>query len=166
METTIATGRRLKIEVKPSRKIIIARPGSKARVELHVDSLYRLEPRLAVEGLDANIATYTLAPDKSETPFISRLELTINPCAVGIQPFRVIAIDTLNNGYGVENLVLVILSQDLPLEILEHLRTILRIYRTYGIQYVIWHLMLHLYRNRGLGFKEIKTLYEFLQERS
>ncbi len=162
LETTIASGQRLRIEVKPSRKIIIARPGSRTRVELHVDSLYRLEPRLTVEGLDANIATYTLAPERSETPFVSRLELSVNPGAVGIHPFKVVALDTLNNGYGAVNLVLVIQPQDIPPEVLDHLRTLLRMYRMYGIQYVIWYLTLHLYRSRGLGFKEIKALYEFL----
>ncbi len=116
-----------------------------------------------MEGLAPEVARYSIAPERGKTPFTARLDLIVNPEAVGIHPFRVVAQDTLNNGYGVENLVLVILSPELPMEVVNGLRTILMLYKIYGIQYVVWYLLLHLFRDKGLGFTEIKAVYELLR---
>jgi len=107
---------KLSVEIKPSRKIIVARPGSRTYLILSLDSPRKLEPRLAVEGLTPRVARYSIAPEKGEIPFTARLDLIIDPKAVGIHPFKVVAQDTPNNGYGVENLVLVILPPELPME--------------------------------------------------
>ncbi|GEM_PF-5450931 len=136
--------RKLLVEIKPSRKIIVVRPGSRVHVVLRLDSVHRLEPRLTVEGLTPEVARYSIAPEKGETPFTARLDLIVNPGAVGIYPFKVVAQDTPNNGYGIENLVLVILPPELPMEVVSYLRTILMFYKTHGIQYVVWYLLLHL----------------------
>ncbi len=154
---------KLSVEIKPSRKIIVARPGSRVHVVLRLDSVHRLEPRLTVEGLAPEVARYSIAPERGETPFTARLDLIVNPEAVGIHPFRVVAQDTPNNGYGVENLVLVILPPELPIELVSYLRTILMFYKTHGIHYVVWYLLLHLFRDKGLGFTEIKAVYELLR---
>ncbi len=162
-EENTRSKQKLSVEIKPSRKIIVARPGSRVHVVLRLDSVHKLELRLTVEDLAPEVARYSIAPEKGETPFTARLDLIVNPEAVGIHSFRVVAQDTLNNGYGVENLVLVILPPGLSMEIVNYLRTILMLYKTHGIQHVIWYLLLHLFRDKGLGFTEIKAVYEFLR---
>ncbi len=154
---------RLAMEIRPSRRIIVAKPGSRAHLVLSLNSPYKLELRLAVEGLTPDVARYSIVPVKGETPFTARLDLAVNPGAVGIHPFKVIAQDVLGRGYGAENLVLIILPPELPMEVVNHLRILVAFYRAYGIQYVIWYLLLHLFRNKGLSFTEIKAVYMLLK---
>ena len=150
------------IEIRPSRRIITAKPGSRAHLVLNLDSPYRLKLKLAVEGLTPDIARYSIVLMKGETPLTARLNLTVSPRAVGIYPFKVIAQDVLGRGFDAENLILVILPPELPREVVNQLRTLVAFYKAYGIQYVIWYLLLHLFRGRGLGFTEIKAVYELL----
>ena len=153
------------VEVKPSRKVIITRPGSRAGIALHVEAKHGLHIRLEVEGLEPSIARYTLTPKQARTPFTSRLGLTVASNAVGVYPFRISALDMTGTSYGAASLVLVILPHQLPTEILNHLQALLTYYRAYGIQYVIWYLLIHFYRDKGITFTEVKALYEFLRRK-
>ena len=51
------------------------------------------------------------------------------------------------------------------MEILGRLQAVLAYYRVYGIQYVIWYLLKHLYKDKGMSFTEIKALYELLKRK-
>ena len=153
------------MEVRPSRKVIVARPGSRVGLILHVESRIGLYVRLVVEGLGSSIARYTLAPEQARAPFTSRLGLTVTPNAVGVYPFRVTALDPAGTSYGAFSLVLVVLPRELLPEILGHLQAILAYYKVYGIQYVIWYLLIHFYRDKGITFTEVKALYEFLRRK-
>ncbi len=143
----------------------MARRGSRVGLTLHVGLRSGLYVRLVVEGLEPSIAHYTLAPEQARTPFTSRLGLTVAPNVVGVYPFRVTALDPAGTGYGVASLVLVILSHELPMEILGRLQAVLAYYRVYGIQYVIWYLLKHLYNDKGMSFTEVKAVYELLRKR-
>ncbi len=151
------------IEIRPSRRIIFAKPGSRAHLVLSLDSPHKLELRLAVEGLTPDVARYSIVPVKGKTPFTARLDLVVNPGAMGIHPFKVIAQDVHGRGYGAENLVLIILPPELPMEVVNYLRTLVAFYKAYGIQYVIWYLLKHLYNDKGMSFTEIKAVYELLR---
>ena len=122
------------VETRPLRRIIVVRPRSRAHLALNLDSSYKLKLKLAVEGLTSDIARYSLAPETGEAPFVARLGITVNPRAVGIYPFKVIAKDVLDKGFSSENLVLIILPPGLPIEVVNHLRTLVEFYRAYGIQ--------------------------------
>ena len=153
------------MEVRPSRKVIVARPGSRAGLALYVESRFGLYVRLVVEGLESSIARYTLAPEQARAPFTSRLGLIVTPNAVGVYPFRVTALDLAGTSYGASSLVLVVLPRELLPEVLGHLQAILEYYKAYGIQYVIWYLLIHFYRDKGITFTEVKALYEFLRRK-
>jgi len=159
------TRRQHLVEVRPSRKVIVARPGSRVGLALHVESRFGLYVRLVVEGLESSIARYTLAPEQARAPFTSRLRLTVTPNAVGVYPFKVTALDPAGSSYGASSLVLVVLPRELLPEILGHLQAILAYYKAYGIQYVIWYLLIHFYRDKGITFTEVKALYEFLRRK-
>ena len=87
------------------------------------------------------------------------------PNAVGVYSFRVTALDSAGTSYGASSLVLVVLPCELLPEILGHLQAILAYYKVYGIQYVIWYLLIHFYRDKGITFTEVKALYEFLRRK-
>jgi len=69
---------RYTVYVKPSKKVVVTRPGSEASVSLHVESNTSLEVHLFVEGLEPTIATYTLSPQREYIPFTSSLELLVS----------------------------------------------------------------------------------------
>jgi len=102
------------VEIRPSRRIIVVRPGSRAHLALNLDSPPRLKLKLTVEGLTPDIARYSLASETGETPFVVRLDITANPGAVGIYPFKVIAQDVLSKGFSTENLILIITTTRAP----------------------------------------------------
>ncbi len=153
------------VEIRPSRRVVVARPGSRAGITLHVMSRFGLHVRLVVEGLEPSIARYTLAPEQARTPFTSRLGLTVAPNAVGVYPFRITALDLTDTSYEATSLVLIVLPHQLPPEILSHLQAILAYYKMYGIQYVIWYLLKYLYNDKGMNFTAIKALYELLKRK-
>lgn len=153
------------MEIKPSKKVVVARPGSRASIALYVGARRGLHVHLEVEGLEPGMASYYITPRRARTPFTSRLELHISPSAVGVYPFKLIALDTAGTSYGAISLVLVILPHELPMEILSHLQVILAYYKAYGIQYVIWYLLKHLYNDKGMSFTDIKAFYEFLKRK-
>lgn len=113
-EESVNAKREFLVEIRPSRRIIVVKPGSRAHLALNLDSPYKLKLKLAVEGLTPDIARYSLAPKTGETPFVVRLDITANPGAVGIYPFKVIAQDVLGKGFSVENLVLIYCHPDSP----------------------------------------------------
>ena len=153
------------VEIRPSRRVIVTRPGSEARLSVHVASSRKEEIRLIVEELEPSIASHTLAPEQGQAPFTSTLKLLITPNAAGVYPFRLAALSTTGGSYGATNLVLVILPHQLSPEILDYLQQLLAYYKSYGIQYVIWYLLAHLYKDKGMSFTEIKSVYEFLKKR-
>ncbi len=113
----------------------------RARVEspssAQPDSPYKLKLKLAVEGLTPDITRYSIVPEEGKTPFTAKLCLTVSPRVVGIYPFKVIARDAHGRDFGAENLVLIILPPELPIEVVNQLRTLVAFYRAYGVQYVI-----------------------------
>lgn len=153
------------VDVRPSRKVIIARPGSRTGITLHIETKHRLHVRLEVEGLEPSIASYHIIPQQAHTPFTSRLELYISPSAVGVYPFKLVALDLAGASYGATNLVLVILPYELPPKILSYLQVLLAYYKVYGIQYVIWYLLTRFYENKGITFTGVKAFYEFLRRK-
>ena len=163
--TKAGVKQRCVVYVEPSKRVVVARPGSRAEVLLHVESSNSLEVRLLAEGLEPTIAIHTLSPERGYTPFTSSLELLVSRNAVGIYPFRVTAKDTFSKVLSITNLVLVILPQNLPVEIVNYLRMLLSYYDEYGIQYVIWFLLSNILRDSGMSFTDIKTVYEFFKGR-
>jgi len=62
-------------------------------------------------------------------------------------------------------LILIILPPEFPTEVVNHLRTLVMFYKTYGIQYMIWYLLMYLFRGKGSSFMEIKAVYDLLRKK-
>jgi len=163
----------VQLYVESSEDVIVARPGERRSVSLYVDSKSRGRiVVLGVEGLEPEVARYTLTPQHGATPLSSRLELLVGPNAVGIHPFNVVARDVLSNITNAISLILVVLPLEehvkhyrLIQEILNNIHVLLTYYKNYGMQYVIWFILLKMHRDAGLSFSEIKFVYELFAKR-
>jgi len=166
----------VELTVKPSREIIVVEAGESAVVLLHIaSSQYGRRTVLYVDGLEQGIARYVLSPVQGKTPFTSRLTIITSPNVMGIYPFQVTARDYYSSSISsTTNLVLVILPRNPPLfhvsikvlqEILRNVETLLSLYNSYGIQYIIWYILARICREEGLRFSGIKAIYELFEKK-
>ena len=149
-----------------SRRILVAYPGERIVFSIAVKEPVNHIIQIRAEGLPKHIASITANPDMSTAPFTSSITILVNRGTVpGNYPFNLAIYDiTKDRLLGLEHMVLVILDKKVPRVFVKHYSGLIKLYRRYGAQAVIWYLLSYVF-TKGATFNQLKTAYELVTQR-